>query len=272
VSAATLINAVVTCKGRLEHLQFTLPYLLSLPDCEVIVVDYDCPEHAGDWVRATHPQARVVQVADRPIFNLAEARNLGIAVASAPWLLMVDADVIVAPELIDVVRGRLRPGVFLQPEFRPYPLMGTIVLGREDCLAVGGYDEAFQGYGSEDLDLTTRLKMSGCEAASFPGCLQSIIHPDALRSRFYEVADLSLNRAINELYRAAKMDLLNHGIALDPQQARDLYAGARAAVLSPQEPSTLEVRLPPRTAASHPLEVTLTYRLAASPSPEATPR
>jgi glycosyltransferase involved in cell wall biosynthesis len=270
MSTAPLISAVVTCKGRLEHLKFTLPHLLALPDCEVIVVDYDCPEHAGDWVRATHPQARVVQVADRPIFNAAQARNLGVAAANAPWLLMVDADVIVAPELIDVLRGRLRPGVYLLPELRPYPLMGTVVLAREDYDAIGGYDEAFQGYGSEDLDLTSRLEMSGREAATFPGCLRSIIHDDGLRAQFYEIPDLVLNRSINELYRIAKMDLLKLGVSIGPEQARALYDGARAAVLSPEKSPKLDVRLPPRTAALRPLEVTISFRLSVAPPPDTT--
>src|SRR5665213_3378936 len=119
MSPAPLFSLVTTCKGRLEHLRFTLPYMLALGDCEVIVVDYDCPDHAGDWVRATHPGVRVVQVADQPLFNLAHARNLGIDAARAPWLMIVDADVIVAPELLDVLRGLMQPGSYLLPEVRP---------------------------------------------------------------------------------------------------------------------------------------------------------
>jgi hypothetical protein len=258
------ISVVTTCKGRLEHLKFTLPYMLALPDCEVIVVDYDCPEQAGDWVRATHPEARVVQVGDRPIFNAAKARNLGVAAASAPWLLMVDADVIVAPELVEVVRGLMRPGSYLVPEVRPYPLMGVLVVARADLDAVGGYDETFEGYGSEDLDLTVRLGMAGRAVRTFPaGLLRSVLHDDALRGRFHEIADLLLNRTINELYRTAKMDLMRQGVTLDPDQARGLYAGARAAMLAPGGAPKLDVQLPPKTIANRALEVTFTYRLAA---------
>ena len=52
-----LMSAIVTCKGRLEHLKQTLPLLMAMPDSEVIVVDYDCPDRSGDWVRAEHPGA-----------------------------------------------------------------------------------------------------------------------------------------------------------------------------------------------------------------------
>ncbi len=261
---APLISVITTCKGRLEHLKFTLPYMLALPNCEVIVVDYDCPEHAGDWVRASHPQARVVQVTERPIFNVARARNLGIAAANAAWLFMVDADVIVAPELMEVFRGLLEPGAYLLPRTRHYPLMGLLVVARADCDAVGGYDEAFEGYGCEDHDMIERLRMAGRGAKTFPdGFLKSIVHDHASRSRFHEIPDLALNQTINELYCTAKLDLARQGVTLGPEQARALYAGARAAVLAPGGPSTLDVSLPSKRISNRKLDVTFTYKLAA---------
>ena len=30
--------------------------LMALPDCEVVVVDYDCPDRSGDWVREAFVQ------------------------------------------------------------------------------------------------------------------------------------------------------------------------------------------------------------------------
>ncbi len=77
-----LISVVTTCKGRLEHLRATLPHLMDLPDCEVVVVDYDCPERSGDWVRAEYPSAIVAKVEASPLFNVSHARNVGAAAAS----------------------------------------------------------------------------------------------------------------------------------------------------------------------------------------------
>ena len=272
MSPPPLFSVVTTCKGRLEHLKFTLPYMLAMGDCEVIVVDYDCPDHAGDWVRATHPGVRVVQVADRPFFNLAHARNLGIDAARAPWLLMVDADVIVAAELLEVLRAQLQLGSYLLPKDRPRQLMGFLAVGRAALEAVGGYDEAFQGYGSEDHDLIDRLVMAGGKAATFDGgFLKTLVHDDPSRTRFHEIPDLSLNQWVNELYRTAKMDLMRLGIRLGPEQARALYAGARAAVLAPDNPSKLEVNLPPKRLGGRALDVTFTYRLTANAPPPAEP-
>jgi hypothetical protein len=262
-NGAPLISAVTTCKGRLEHLQTSLPSLMQLPDCEVIVVDYDCPDRTAEWVCGAYPAARVVKVADKPLFNLSHARNLGAAASRAPWLLMVDADVIVAPGLVEALRGLLKPGAYLLPDVRPYELWGTVVVGRRDFDAIRGYDEAFEGYGSEDYDLTARLQMAGLLSRTFPGSLlSSIPHADALRTQFYEVSDPRLNTTINELYRAAKMDLSRQGISLGPVEARALYAGARRTVLAADGPVKLDVRLPPRTVADRALEVTFTYQLS----------
>jgi hypothetical protein len=129
---APLISVVTTCKGRLEHLKVTLPHMMALADCEVIVVDYDCPDRASDWVRATYPEARVVRLSEQPIFNASRARNLGVAAANAPWLLMLDADVMVAPGLVDMLRPAMRRGVFFLPDPRPSNLGGVLLATRED--------------------------------------------------------------------------------------------------------------------------------------------
>jgi GT2 family glycosyltransferase len=261
---APIISVITTCKGRLAHLKTTLPSLMTLPDCEVVVVDYDCPDGAADWVRATYPATLVVQVSERPFFNIARARNIGAAAASAPWLFLVDADVIVSRDLVDAVRGALQAGSYFLPDPRPYELWGALLIAREDFEAIGGYDETFEGWGSEDVDLTARLDVAGRNVRTFPGALlTSVPHDDAVRGRFHEIADLRVNGAINALYRAAKMDLIRQGVSLDPQQARDLYAGASAAVQAPGGPSRLDVRLPMRAIAGRTLEVMLAYRLSA---------
>ncbi|MBK6472014.1 MAG: glycosyltransferase family 2 protein [Betaproteobacteria bacterium] len=91
------VSLITTCKGRLAHLKETLPaFLAQGAGCEVIVVDYDCPEGAATWVNANHPQARVVQVRDAPIFNACKARSRGSAVATGRWLAFVDADVVLS--------------------------------------------------------------------------------------------------------------------------------------------------------------------------------
>jgi hypothetical protein len=55
---------------------------MAKADIEVVVVDYDCPDGAGDWVQSAWPAANLVSVSDRPWYNQSEARNHGAAAAS----------------------------------------------------------------------------------------------------------------------------------------------------------------------------------------------
>ena len=102
------ISFVTTCKGRLAALKQSLPRMVAQPHAEVIVVDYDCPEGAGAWVAAEHPAARVVQVRDAPMFNIARARNLGAQAARGEWLGFVDADILLDEHFMEQALARLR--------------------------------------------------------------------------------------------------------------------------------------------------------------------
>jgi glycosyltransferase involved in cell wall biosynthesis len=237
-----LVTAITTCKGRLEHLKQTLPALMASPGVEVVVVDYDCPDGAGDWVRATFPQAKVVSVTGRPLYNHSEAKNLGAAVASGDWLFFADADVRVAEGFDKSVQPLLHPGVFLLAEPRPADLWGAIFVARRDYEAIGGFDEAMEGYGSEDVDLLARLMMAGVRQAQFSSHGFGIIQHDvATRTRFHQVTDIALNSSINGFYRTAKNDLALQGIRLDLSGRRKLYADVVSAFAAPGGIKTFQI-------------------------------
>jgi hypothetical protein len=69
------IAFVVTCKGRLHHLRQSLPLLASQPDCECVVVDYDCPDQTHLWVAEHFPAVRVVRVSDAPAPGISAPRR-----------------------------------------------------------------------------------------------------------------------------------------------------------------------------------------------------
>ena len=48
-------SIVTTCKGRLEHLQRSLPSFAAQSGAEVVVVDYDCPDGTGIGLQRTFP-------------------------------------------------------------------------------------------------------------------------------------------------------------------------------------------------------------------------
>jgi glycosyltransferase involved in cell wall biosynthesis len=252
--------AITTCKGRLEHIKQTLPTLSALAECEIVVVDYDCPDGVGEWVRRTHPRVQVVKVADRPLFNLSEARNIGAAATTAEWLMFVDADVSVAPHLRERIEPLMQPGVFLLPDPRPAELCGALAVAKADFDAAGGYDEAFEGWGWEDFDMNERLRLSGLQARTFAGgLLTSQRHGDAERTRFYAIDDPVVSGRLNQVYLTIKMDLQRQGVQMDLAARRRLHADVRARVMATGGPKMIKVRFRQTNHRGLPIVANLVY-------------
>ena len=200
---------ITTCKGRLEHLKDTLPRIVNQPGVSCVVVDFDCPDGTAAWVAAHFPQVRLVKVSDRPGFSAAQARNLGAAAADAPWLAFFDADIRLAPEFAVSLLPSLRPGHFYRAAPIDPEIWGSVICHRADFSAIGGYDEAFVGWGGEDDDLLARLSAFGCTAGSFPATLAvAISHGEATRLRFYDIKDRRVQHRVNQMYMLIKADLL----------------------------------------------------------------
>lgn len=209
VQEGPIVSFVITCKGRLHHLQQTLPKLAVLENVEVIVVDYACPQGTADWVSQHYPQVRVGRVNDDPGFSVARARNIGAYAATAPWLCFVDADVGVERGLLDWARDNLHPGAFYSPQPRLPNALGSCFCTRSAFLEIGGYDEAIRGWGGEDVDFYRRLALAGYREEGYPAALVSpIAHEDEERTRFYEVKDKARSMHMIEWYLLVKYDLM----------------------------------------------------------------
>lgn len=220
------------------------------PDAECIVVDYDCPDGTADWVQANCPEVKVVRVCDAPRFHKSHAGNLGAAEATAPWLCLIDADILVSDSFMESVRHLLVGARYLRP--RPISLgtYGSFVCTRQDFEAIGGYDEAFEGVSYMDDDVYVRLEMAGVRADVFPGeHFRAIPHDHELRTRYYEIKDRPVNHRINFYYSNIKHDLMRHsGGDLPLESRRAVYAEVKRVVLAHARKgigsSHLEVSLP----------------------------
>lgn len=208
--AATPTIAFVTmCKGRLHHLRETLPTMAAQQPDELIVVDYSCPDGAGDWVEAEFPQARVVRVPGQDGFNASAARNAGAAAASSEWLFFVDADVQCLPGLADWLRANIAAGKFYRPEPLPgeatHKAWGSFACTAADFAAVGGYDEVMVGWGMEDTELYLRLAGHGSRESLYPGDLVvPFEHGDEERYVAEGLSDRWHNHTVNACYSRAK--------------------------------------------------------------------
>lgn len=200
---------VTTCKGRLHHLQQTLPRFVAEQPDELIVVDYGCPQGTATWVHENFPDAEVVRVEDDPGFSLSRARNFGAAAATADWICFLDADSVVAPGWVRWMRDALRPGCFFRVApasgVRQAELWGTFIVEGDAFRRCGGYDELLRGWGGEDADLYRRLQRSGLREADFPGeFVSTIAHGDDERLTYSQFPDRARQLSANVLYLSAK--------------------------------------------------------------------
>ena len=245
------ISFVTTCKGRLDHLRQTLPGVVMQPDAECIVVDYDCPDGTADWVQANYPEVKVVRVRDAPRFHKSHAGNLGAAEATAPWLCLIDADIIVDRAFVERLTPLLVSGAYLRPSPLDWNAYGSFVCSRKDFDAVEGYDEVMENSGCMDDDIYRRLEISGVKQKTFPGELfVGIPHDDTIRTQFYEIKDRSFSQTVNAVYANIKHDLLRYASEsiLPLATRRIIYAEVRAVLLDrlegPRSGGRIEISLP----------------------------
>ena len=145
---------------------------------EIIVVDNNSTDSTATL--AARAEARVVF---EPINQIARARNAGAAAAKGDWLLFVDADSQLSPELLaDIYRliddgGSVGCGSAIRmdniPRWAQAMLQawnglsrmtrwaaGALFLCRRDAFeAVGGFNQNL--YAAEEIDLSQRLKKWG---------------------------------------------------------------------------------------------------------------
>ena len=207
------LSIVTTCKGRLAHLQQTLPTYVRARARQVIVVDYDCPEGTAGWVKRNFPTVDVTRVADKSSFNLPEARNRGAALAVGEYILFIDADILLNSNHVEELNS-LRGPFFLRNapvsavDRSAKQTFGTCIVRRADFIAMQGYDEAFTLYGGEDSDLYRRLVHRGIRQEYFSSTrFASIPHDDAARMQFKTLSDLKRSKRINKIYSTVKYAL-----------------------------------------------------------------
>jgi len=217
-----LISFVIPCKGRLSHLQQSLPRALAQPDSEVIVVDYDCPDGTAAWVAEHHPDAIVEKVEDQPYFNVSKARNAGLARAAGDWVLFLDADILISLSLVSDVRGRLEKGrYFVFGKDRENGAAGSCLVARDMMLGLGGYDEVFEGYGGEDAELYTRLNYARQKMQILETEPEQVLrHSKAARTEYHPEKNSEKSVVQARLYRIAKRELLK--FSRKPQLPRKL--------------------------------------------------
>jgi len=160
------LSVIATTYGQPKTLDAWLDQMHRWPtdSVQVVIID-DC----GDPRAFKEPNYRVrnlvlLRVDEDIPWNQPGARNLGIAHAKAPVLLIVDGDMELAeemaPSFLEAACG-LTPGKVIIPSIR-YQMRNEInnvhahnyLIRKDDMAQLGGYDEDYCGhYGWEDVQM-----------------------------------------------------------------------------------------------------------------------
>lgn len=225
-----MITAVTTCMGRLEHLEMTLPLMLEEFD-HVIVVDWSCPNHSGEW--AAKQGAQVVRKSGETYWSAPKARNMGARHVLSRSICFIDADCLVTPGVKHEIESQLNLSSMIiasrtSGNLDISTLGGFLAVDIGHFWGVKGYNETLNGYGLEDCFLRAQLCLErGLKVKRIsPGGLGSIRHDNELRGRYFkepiEVAG-ARNRGLLMSY------LQKHGISdwtSDPRTADVAHRGS----------------------------------------------
>jgi hypothetical protein len=204
-----------TCKGRLQHVQQTLPRNLvsnaRYPNCAFVLLDYNSPDRLLDYLALAQTsaiQSGKLIVYSYPApgpFKMAHAKNmahrLGI-IEGADILVNLDADNFTGQNFASYIAEKFTAAenndVFLwanrkQPSEERYPkgCNGRIVVSRHAFLNAGGYDEKYAAWGPDDKDFNFRLRRLGYIGGEIERkYLDVVLHTDRMRFREYPEAQV----------------------------------------------------------------------------------
>lgn len=218
-------SIVVTCKGRRHHVEQALPTMLSQQchfEFELIVVDYGCPDGTFDWCRRLgERRLTALRVLDgTQYFSPSRARNCGAALAKSPILAFVDADIRLAPTWLREAAEPLVNGACGLSRVQRYrgewDRGGTCAMQAALFHQVRGYDEAFDGWGAEDLDLYDRIAELAPLHWFSMRLLEPLRHNNHQRTRFHREKSIRASGQRNSQYvkrRVGPVNPLGYGTA-----------------------------------------------------------
>ncbi|MBI2267117.1 MAG: glycosyltransferase [Armatimonadetes bacterium] len=213
------ISVVIPTYNRKETLELVLASMVSQTFSrdrfEVIVADSNSSD-GTDLVVSRFQSEMGLRYLRQENRGRSGARNLGIRSAGGRIVLFTDADIIADPHLLEehwnahqeygrgavvgwevrvqsedeLAQARQDPEarVALHPPGRKllswlYFLTGNASAPRNDLISVGLFDEAFQQYGWEDIELGYRLAKAGVAIRYNPLALNYHFHPQTLEER-----------------------------------------------------------------------------------------
>ena len=216
-----------TCKGRLQHLQKTLPKnLADNPEARIVVLSYNDQDGLAEWLKTAHAQdiesGRLVvyEYKESVPFRMAHAKNMAHrcgAMEGGDILVNMDADNYAEPGFAKYVAKHFeRDNIFLWSRMikggkMPRGISGRIAMTRHAFMLAGGYDEKYLTHSPDDKDLNARLRRLGFDAVEIEApYLKAILHCDKMRYKEYPHAAAQSNQE-DSYYISREVTVVNNG-------------------------------------------------------------
>ncbi|MBW4653304.1 MAG: glycosyltransferase [Kaiparowitsia implicata GSE-PSE-MK54-09C] len=208
------------CLRALERQQFTPATVIE--GYEVVVVDDGSTDGTVEWLQqgqALYPHVRLLQQNHQ---GPAIARNLGVQSAQGDTIIFIDSDLVVLSTFLQshanaLVQGQQRLGSdrlftygrvintsdFDDPTREPFKVTdysaayfatGNVAIARHWLEQAGLFDDRFQLYGWEDLELGVRLKQLGLTLIKCPEAVGYHWHPPFSLDQIPTLIDKEIQR------------------------------------------------------------------------------
>jgi hypothetical protein len=199
------VSFCTTCKGRLEHLQHTLPQNLAItasvdPPVEFVILAYG-DQSVVDWV-SEHYQNElangkiVLASTEAEHFRMAHAKNVSQRLASGDILCNLDADNTLASGFSEWLINQFgrNPNIITcrnraEADLTKDGLAGKIAIHRDMFQYLLGYDEFFSGWGGDDSNLLVRAQQAGIAKLHVPHQLLGDVIDHDHELRLAELSD-----------------------------------------------------------------------------------
>ncbi|HPZ08857.1 MAG TPA: glycosyltransferase [Candidatus Eremiobacteraeota bacterium] len=244
------ISVIIPTFNRKETLKPVLESLnrQTFPDSkyEIVIVDSNSTDGTSEMIKELQlkPSLRYIRQENR---GRSGARNRGIKEAEGHIILFTDADIIASPELLkeheiihckhpgeavvglevqvssieeyEHVRDHPENRKELHPKSRKklswlYFMTGNASVSRDKLIEVGMFDEDFQGYGWEDIELGYRLAKSGISINYRRNAVNYHLHPASLEEK-YKIMRMAGVSAV-KFYRKHKDWKIRYLLGMNP--------------------------------------------------------
>lgn len=175
-----LISLCVPIMNRLDDLKETMPDRIananSSPPVNIAILDYNSTDGLDTWVKdnlfggktslARGSSLSYTKYDKRDYFHSTHAYNLALLMGAGEWVILTPADVFVRDGYVNALRERIAEGCKWCNTDRKR--RSTIAFNKAEFVAIGGYDERFETYGPDDIDIIERLERRGLKRGSIP--------------------------------------------------------------------------------------------------------